>query len=163
MYYLWRRDGGTWENPVIFGEAENMEIKDFRVLRPPEDEGAEPLIDSVGLPYSRGLTVTGLFWLLLPFIFLFWKKLKFSMLEFWVTLIIWGISSGAITAGFSKVGSSFGTILFFNYLTFHSHCLAFTCVIYQELYSTRIWRVVFYQVLPMILWVMIGGSKAVWW
>jgi hypothetical protein len=77
--------------------------------------------------------------LLAPWWVLHSRKGKYSFLELWIFITVWGFSAGPlIIGGWLKNNAhtpGFATILFWEYLSFHGHCAIFVAVI-----DTLNWR-----------------------
>ncbi len=116
------------------------ELKDFVVWHPPPPPEDEPFIVdqpmSEWVPYwmqrrKQKLTGTGYVWLFFPFCFLFWKKLSFSMIEFFIWIAAWGGSAGSVASVLCKYQSPWQALIVPIYFISHLHCLMFTSAIYQ--------------------------------
>ena len=147
------------------------EIKDFEVWHPPKEEN-EPLVEYeqswLGF-WHRKTTSTGFLCNYFPWYLLIRKKLKYSLLEFWIFTVMWGTSAGLsvrniylleldVKALFEQPFWLFLAVI--EYIIFHVHCSAFICVLYemsrfdgfnQEKSSVRLFRIIYSQLLPLLL------------
>lgn len=117
------------------------EIKGFEVWRPPPPPADEPLSRErppcflLGIDINKNkydLTLTGVYWLLLPWLFFITKRLQFTLLEGLLGLVAFASAMGAAIR--CMVAGQCPLILFvlFSYLLFHLFAACFSHALYLE-------------------------------
>ena len=155
-------------------------IKNFKVWHPPKDIVDEPtrvyprdydesltsppVWDSfLGIPYRKergGLTETGWLWMVLPWVFWFYKKLQCSLLEFMIFIVAWGITSGALLQMATRAHFDIWQIIITLYFSFHISLMIWSAVLYEERIASKSWRgphfsAAFWAVLTLGVWTVL--------
>jgi hypothetical protein len=115
--------------------------------------GDEPLFKRAFV--GRYLTHTGATWLYLPFVFIFWKKLKFSLIEFMITVVCCALGSGFFVSWLVSNDMGAATIVIAQYLGFHTHFLALSGCVYLNSAKGRSWKVALHQIVLALGWLVV--------
>ena len=114
----------------------------LRFLNPCEDAPRDqPLFEAVPLePGFSGpvidravqFTRTGWIWLLLPGYFIWWKQLRWTLLEWLIFVATWGSSSASLLPALIRHNVSVTRIALVMYVLFHVYCIGFALIAYVE-------------------------------
>ncbi len=147
--------------------VKSQEPKEFQVLDPARDPD-EALVDEEQNIFGRWrgrLTFTGTIWLFVPWYLLLRKRLNYSLLEFWLVMLAWGISAGVMAAGMREQKFPAWVSVVVEYFIFHSHCLAFTAALYNlkrwqkfdlQFRPKRWPMIISYSTVATLVWLLLG-------
>jgi len=110
-------------------------LKDFEVQHPQEPED-EPLTEEYrSFPfgiYKSKLTSTGMLWFAAPWLFIFTKKLRCSLLELLIFVLVLGSGLGLNIGALFRMKVSIWNMLIYGALILYAHLWAFTAALYNK-------------------------------
>lgn len=116
------------------------------------EEGKEPLF----VPF-KGLTLTGILWILAPIFFLFYCRVRFAIAELLIFTTFFGFSFGILNRGLSDMHSEFPSVALWSYACLHFHAMAFSAILYSYRRPCY-FRLTLFQTFPAALFLSAGLS-----